>query len=165
MKRFLFTLWQFTWGLPQNLAGLIAFLIKRKSCEHKRFGEAIVTYVSAKGFGGVSLGMFIFVNPSINDQWLHDTEIHEYGHTIQSAILGPLYLIVVGVPSVTWCNFKPLVNWWQKNDKSYYWLYCEGWANTLGVWARKTDFITEKMKTRGYYGRTFKPRWTDSLLT
>lgn len=28
--------------------------------------------------------------------------VHEYGHTIQSMILGPLYLIVIGIPSTLW---------------------------------------------------------------
>ena len=28
--------------------------------------------------------------------------VHEYGHTIQSLILGPLYLVLIGIPSTLW---------------------------------------------------------------
>ena len=157
MKRILFLVWQFTWGLPQNLIGLIAFLSKRKTCEYKRFGQSIITYVpvTEKPFGGVSLGMFIFVNPERPKDWLHDTEIHEYGHTIQSLILGPLYFIVVGFPSVVWCNWKKAIKWREDNDKSYYWLYCEGWANTLGRRVSGKNFISEKLLSRGNYDKPF----------
>lgn len=58
--------------------------------------------------------------------------VHEYGHTIQSLILGPLYLFVVGIPSFIWCNNKKCIAMRQDNNKSYYDLYCESWANRLG---------------------------------
>jgi hypothetical protein len=162
MKRALFLLWQFTWGLPQNLIGLIAYLSMRKKCEHKRFGQAIVTYVpvTEKPFGGVSLGMFIFVNPTRPGDWLFDTHIHEYGHTIQSLILGWLYFPVIGVPSFLWCNLKSVIAWRKEHNCSYYRLYCEGWANHLGVWASKTDFVSEEMLARGDYDKPFAPKYT-----
>lgn len=30
---------------------------------------------------------------------------HEYGHQLQSYILGPLYLLIIGLPSGLWCWF------------------------------------------------------------
>jgi oligoendopeptidase F len=39
-----------------------------------------------ENFGGVSIGIFIFMNPDRPEDWLHDTRIHEYGHTIQSLV-------------------------------------------------------------------------------
>ena len=55
----------------------------------------------------VSLGPFIFLHgPSDSNDPLASVErpllVHEYGHTVQSLILGPLYLLVVGLPSVLW---------------------------------------------------------------
>lgn len=50
---------------------------------------------------------------------------HEYGHCIQSRILGPLYLIVIGLPSImhAWlCRCK---------NHSYYDFYPEKWADKL----------------------------------
>ena len=56
---------------------------------------------------------------------------HEYGHTIQSYILGPLYLLVIGLPSILWCGW--ISNWKCNQDKSYYWFYSEKWATYLGL--------------------------------
>ena len=58
--------------------------------------------------------------------------IHEYGHTIQSLILGPLYLIVIGIPSTLW-GFLPFLNKKRKSEGiSYFSFYTEKWANHLG---------------------------------
>ena len=51
--------------------------------------------------------------------------VHEYGHTIQSLILGPLYFLIVGLPSVIWGMVK-------KPEQSYFSFYTEKWANHLG---------------------------------
>ena len=157
MKRFLFILWQFTWGLPQNIAGLIGYLQNRKlGAKQEKFGHGILTHVQTdKNFGGVSLGMFIFVNGKRQDDWFHDSSIHEYGHSIQSLILGPLYFVLVGLPSILWCNLKPIIKWRKETGHSYYWLYCEGWANVLGKKALKAQFRTKEMLTRGYYDKPF----------
>ena len=94
MKKFLFYLVQFTWALPQNLVGGIGFLALRKKYKHERFNNAFVTYVPHDNFGGVSLGIFIFMNPDRPADRVHDTRMHEYGHTIQSLLLGPLWAFV-----------------------------------------------------------------------
>ncbi len=58
--------------------------------------------------------------------------IHEYGHTIQSLILGPFYLIIIGIPSTLW-GFLPSLNKKRKNEGlSYFSFYTEKWANYLG---------------------------------
>ena len=57
-----------------------------------------------EGLTGVSLGIFIFL--SIRD--LQESSrlcAHEYGHTIQCLLLGPLYWVVVALPSVIWYHF------------------------------------------------------------
>ena len=147
IKSALFTIIQFTWGFIQNLAGGAAYLFLRKKHKQERFHHGFITYVSAKNFGGVSLGMFIFMNPDRPEAWVHDTRIHEYGHTIQSLLLGPLYLLVVGIPSTVWCNFGPLVKYRKEHNISYYRLYCESWANRWGVrWSKESFAEPEKMK-------------------
>ncbi|MCL2299841.1 MAG: hypothetical protein FWC27_06815, partial [Firmicutes bacterium] len=102
-KLIVFYLLHWTWALSQNIAGGIGFLLLLGKCRHERFHGAVVTYVSAKNFGGVSLGMFIFMNPDRNEGWVHDTRIHEFGHCVQSILLGPLYWLVVALPSILWC--------------------------------------------------------------
>jgi hypothetical protein len=55
---------------------------------------------------------------------------HEYGHTKQSHMLGPFYLIVIGAPSFFWAWLGDKYR--QKHDVSYYDFYTESWANKLG---------------------------------
>jgi len=52
---------------------------------------------------GVSLGLFVFYFESGNEAFAPDPLMrrHELGHTHQSRRLGPLYLPLVGVPSVS----------------------------------------------------------------
>lgn len=157
MKKFLFYLVQFTWGLPQNLVGLIAFLVMGKKYKHDRFCNAFVTYVETdKPFGGISLGIFIFVNAKRSEGWLEDTRIHEYGHTIQSIVLGPIWVLVIALPSLIWCNFKPICKYRKEHDVSYYTLYCEGWANLWGSRFSGKEFTTKEMLERGRFGKPWK---------
>ena len=129
---FLFYLVQWTWGLTVNLAGGIAFLIctKIKGYRYQRFGYAYIVYVPWKG-GGLSLGLFIFMKDQhSNKKWTYNTRIHEYGHTWQCLLLGPLYWVVIAIPSFIWCNC--FAKYREKNNVSYYKLYCESWANSWG---------------------------------
>ena len=154
MKKFLFYLVQFTWGILQNFAGLVGFLILFKKYRHEKFENAWITYVDTdKPFGGISLGIFIFVNGKREGEWLHDTRIHEYGHTIQSLVLGPVWPLVIAIPSFIWCNFPPICRYRKQNDVSYYALYCEGWANVWGSRFSGQSFTSEEMLKRGYYGK------------
>lgn len=157
MKKFLFYLVQFTWGLPQNLVGLIGFLILRRNHEWERFHNSFITYVEADNFGGVSLGCFIFINPSRKGDWRHDTRIHEYGHTIQSLLLGPVWVFVIAIPSAVWCNLPPFVKMRKEQGVSYYKLYCEGWANLWGRDWSKESFISDDLKQHGHFGKPVKP--------
>lgn len=127
--RFLFYLIQFTWGLPVNLIGGIGWLALRGKFRHERFKNAFVTYVPGN-WGGVSLGLFIFMAEGRPDGWSRNTRIHEYGHTIQCLLLGPLYWPVIAIPSAVWCNFFDKYR--KKHNVSYYKLYCESWANKWG---------------------------------
>lgn len=128
----LFYIIQWTWGLPVNLVGGIAYLIctvvfKRP---HAKFGKANIVYLPWNA-GGLSMGLFIFVkNGHTRPEWTYNTRIHEYGHTWQCLLLGPLYYIVIALPSVIWCNC--FAKYREKNNISYYKLYCEAWANAWG---------------------------------
>ena len=118
----------FIWGLPQNIIGGIMHLIFRWKNPHKKYKNA---YVCKCPLGNVSLGMFIFVS---NLDW-EETVKHEYGHTIQSMILGPLYLLVIGLPSVIWAGC--FGKYRRKHNISYYSLYTEAWADKLGGVTRR----------------------------
>lgn len=119
----------FVWGLPQNLLGLGMFLFYYIKGERNIYwkNDAIVLNMRKKG-SAISLGQFIIIWGTYkNEKYV---EKHEYGHTIQSHILGPLYLIAVGLPSIIWNRFFKTYR--RKNKVGYYDVYPENWANKLG---------------------------------
>ena len=59
-----------------------------------------------------------------------NTKNHEYGHTIQSNFLGPLFLIIIGLPSIIWAGCFDRYR--RKHNISYYQFYTEKWADALG---------------------------------
>ena len=83
-------------------------------------------YLTRNG-GGVTLGRYIFVNQNYKD--LTNVILHERGHVKQSRILGPLYLIIIGIPSISWACLRRLIPALKKIN--YYWFYTENWANKL----------------------------------
>lgn len=115
MKKLLLYLWQ----LPQNILGLILLLFIRGEVRHM-LGN--ITFYYSKGFsGGISLGNYIIVG----SKW-EKTIKHEYGHCLQSRMLGWLYLILVGLPSIlhAWiCACR---------KHSYHDFFVEKWADKLG---------------------------------
>lgn len=158
VRSILFYLWQFTYGIIQNLIGLCMFAIyKSKGAKIELFHNAVITYIDKKNFGGISLGMFIFINAKRIGDSLHDIKIHEYGHTVQTMILGPLWLFVIGLPSIIWCSLPVFVKMRKEKNISYYWLYCEGWSNLCGLWATKDRFLTADYLERGRYGKPINP--------
>lgn len=128
MKRILYTVLQCTWGLAQTLLGFIIFLAN-PGCTHKIYRGCIDTHWKKRG--GMSLGLFIFTpeESNVNSQPIR---VHEYGHTIQSLMLGPLYLIIVGIVSFTWANLPVFRKMRREKGIPYTSCFCESWASSLG---------------------------------
>lgn len=123
---------QWTWGIFQNIIGLVLFMANI-SKKHYRHNGAVVTEWNYSR-GSVGLGMFIFVGVPKGraDRTAVEKVIrHEYGHTLQSIVLGPLFLPVIGLPSLMWCGLPCFVNYRKRKNVSYYWFYTERWANSL----------------------------------
>ena len=121
IKDSLMWLWQF----PQNLlaiciAGILCEVAYRKGIV--RGNTIIYNYVLPT----MSLGSYIFVNTMSTDTAIK----HSHGHSKQSRILGPLYLVVIGIPSLlhlivySICGMMGF-SW------NYYKFYTELWANKL----------------------------------
>ena len=126
-SRALFYVIQFTWGLPVNLAGLLVFLCCKRS-HREKFCNSVVTYLPGNR-GGLSLGIFIFLSIQGVDE-RRRLCVHEYGHTIQCLFLGPLYWLVVAIPSIVWYHF--FTDFRKNHQISYDTLYCERWATAWG---------------------------------
>lgn len=141
---------QWTWGIIQTLAGFVVFLRYIKS-PHRYF-KGVVQTVWPSG-AGLSLGMFIFTpeEPAPDDQserakrerrYCAEVSIHEYGHTFQSILLGPLFLLVVGLPSAIWAGSKRFSRMRREKHIPYSSLFCEHWASSWGekVTKEKADW-------------------------
>lgn len=131
---------QFTWGILQNLIGFIIFIKEHKTKIEFYNGSFVGLHNNL--WGGISLGVFILISGNKDNNWIKNTKVHEYGHSIQSLILGPLYLFIIGIPSIIWCNSKKYIKLRKENCISYFSFYPERWANYLGEKVTKQK-ITE----------------------
>ncbi len=129
LKKTGYVLVQCTWGIIQTLIGAVIFLLLAGH-EHRVYRCCIVT-----GWGrsdSVSLGLFVFLSESLEGRYREEVLIHEYGHTIQSLMLGVIYPFVISIPSAVWCLFPYFIKRRERTGISYYSFYPERWANRLG---------------------------------
>lgn len=128
---------QWTWGIAQNAVGLLLLLVFARN-RHFLFRTSVVTCWKIPYSAGY--GMFIFLNDTnldtyrdpLSDKMTYDTLVHEYGHTLQSLMLGPLFFPIIAIPSLIWASLPYFQRLRNRKGLSYYWLYCEKWANRLG---------------------------------
>ncbi|MBP5225658.1 MAG: hypothetical protein J6Z38_08785, partial [Lachnospiraceae bacterium] len=131
--RILYTCIQWTWGIVQNVIALVLFaVLKLKDPAREVFCWHGVVVTEWKKRSSMGLGMFLFLGHHGIDSYSSRILVHEYGHTIQSCILGPLYLPLIGIPSFLWANVKRIGKKWREGRGSYYAFYTEKWANRAG---------------------------------
>lgn len=119
----------YIWQLPQNILGLLVILFTR--AKKKNYNDIFYWKTSKYMNMGVSLGNYIIfgANPS------YDNVYHEYGHQKQSKYLGILYLLIIGLPSISFNIWDKLFHKEWEYDKRYIWyynLFWEKWADKLG---------------------------------
>lgn len=114
----------FIWQILQNLIGLGFWLVFKLRGDL----ETIVTNKYSKVYrskymrGGISLGCFAFVSDSLAKR---ETILrHEQGHMHDSKTMGPLYLLIIGLPSLLNAAFD--------FTECYYSFYPEVRANRFG---------------------------------
>ena len=130
MRILLYVLCQCTWGALQTALGLIVFLVHVKD-RHSFYHGAIVTRWQMRS--SAALGPFVFLAKGDSaDEHPGSLLVHEYGHTIQSLILGPLFLPVIGIPSLLWAGLPYCKKKRAEKQISYFSFYTESWANLLG---------------------------------
>lgn len=127
MKKAFFILLQCTWGILQTLVGFGFFLALRKH-PHTMYKGCIDTRWNHHG--GLSLGLFIFT-PKDSQSHASLIRVHEYGHAIQSLVLGPL-MIVPGIISVAWGNLPCFARMRKARHLPYTACFVEGWASKWG---------------------------------
>lgn len=132
----------YVWQLPQNLLGLILLWIMKSDATLK-LDNGNVVYFSRNMAGGISLGRYSIINSYYAGLKTGDKKIkpkeelmeldvvkHEgIGHGTQSRWLGPLYLPVIGLPSIIWAWLYGSIIPYTRNG--YYKCYTEAWADKL----------------------------------
>lgn len=134
-----------TWCLPTTLVGLGAGLFAKVFLEGRAEvfqGATVVRSPRLRRLGGVCLGPVILVGDRADPELVR----HEWGHFRQHLRLGPLYLVVIGIPSVTHAGWHALRG---GGFPEYFHFWTEAWADALG----------------GVYHlhRHLHPRWTGYL--
>lgn len=125
----------YIWQLPQNICGFvytkfIQTFFKSYAVSSNRAKKLGVQVNTQPFSSAVSLGNYIIVNEKYLDNkiTLSSTIKHECGHCKQSVLLGPLYLPIIGIPSIVWNCLHRLPKF---KGKDYYSFYTEKWANEL----------------------------------
>lgn len=126
----------FIWELPQNLLGICFYLsfFLRKKIKSKYFERGRL-FIELNSIGAISLGFFVFYTVSDNNYVPvgPENKDHEFGHSRQSRILGPFYLILIGLFSemrVLYAFIYKVIK--KKRWSGYYEGYPENWADKLG---------------------------------
>ena len=111
------------WQLPQIIFSFFVILFNDVVKIDYR-DQSFLIYI--KRFTAFSCGPFVFINEHMVSE---DLIKHELGHSVQSRMLGPLYLFTVGL--VSWTN-KKLIEWHLLPYGNYFSRWPENWADQLG---------------------------------
>ena len=134
--RILTEIWQF----PQHIIAYVIILINCKSIKLMVSKDGISHYLVDHLFNSaISLGNYIFLDSDGN--FSYKTIKHEFGHQKQSLMLGPLYLIIIGLPSIIGniidrIKYKYFRRYYDPDF--YYKQPWEAWADKLGGVVRKS---------------------------
>ncbi len=129
-------IFRWIWFFPQNLVGgsvaLYCLVFYRKNTRFFTIQDGTIIVVSDKQpFWGISLGDFII----LTEKCFHRPCVvrHEWGHRFQSWMTGPLYLLIVGLPSVINYHTQPKIEGsYEHKTNWYYNRYPEKGADKLG---------------------------------
>jgi hypothetical protein len=127
--------WAVLWELPQNALGVLTFASERLRGRVVRVERVDGRFVVETTGTAISLGHLVFWSRR-SSRW-HDLDErnrqHELGHAVQSRMLGPLYLPVVGVPSTARAmyalGYREVTG---RKWTGYYDGFPERWADELG---------------------------------
>ena len=122
---------KYIWQSPQNLLGVLWKNVKKENIITEVSNDDLRS-VEAKGYlmkagGAVTLGQYVFISQTYQDQ--SAVIRHECGHVKQSLILGPLYLIVIGIPSILHAWLNDYIGCDEEEGYSHF--YTEKWADKL----------------------------------
>lgn len=134
LRKVLYYILNFTWGIFMTLLGYILLFILWPFGKIKCYDKyTLYLEFRWKTGWGFSIGTVFFTTKNPSQSLLY----HEFGHTVQNAIFGPLTPFLVSIPSITRYyyrffrikNKKKLVNLYDD-------IWFEGTATHLGLFHR-----------------------------
>lgn len=129
-----------TWGLLLSACGIITMVVLCcKRYKPKRYKGFLYFEVGEK-WGGINLGPIFVVNKNPSEHILN----HEMGHGIQNMVFGPLFPVLIGIPSVTRARWRQ-------------WIYVRDYARYLKL-KKYENIWFEKQATKWgmYFAERFK---------
>ncbi len=128
----------YTWGLLMTIVGWVTYgfiklFLRKKIVTSGKFGPSRYIMIG-KNWGGLSLGTNFLLADGMGPTWTQHTGEHECGHTFQNALLGPLFLFLVFIPSVIryWYQTSQVKK--HKPTKEYDSIWFEGCASDAGAY-------------------------------
>lgn len=132
----LYYILSWTWGIIMSLIGAIGALYHVcRGRKIQRHGGCF-WIETGKNWGGVNLGMFFFYQEGADESGKN----HEYGHSLQNCIWGPLFPFVIAIPSAIRYHYRrQLIKKGEKPTTDYDDVWFEGQATdwgtkTVGFW-------------------------------
>ena len=128
----LYYILNYTWGIIMTLIGWIALgfvrlFLHKKIVEHGKFGPCHYIMLF-DNWGGLDLGTNFFLADNMGRDWTLHTKQHETGHTFQNALLGPLAIFLIFIPSA----IRYWLDVFGKLNSPYDLIWFEGSASTIG---------------------------------
>lgn len=144
--RWLYYLMACTWGIIMTAIGLIITLILGlvkifipKKIIFERYYWIYSITVGPKWWGGCEMGLMFLRDHGSSADYINP---HEFGHTFQNCLLGPLFPFVVAIPSATryWLREIFPKKEWAPYDGAWF----EDAATQCGAYAVK--FLSQKQE-------------------
>lgn len=144
MKKLVYWVLQFTWGALLTIPGLFLLLFLFIFRKIKKISSNGYSYIVEFGgnWGGVNLGLLSFCGnySSITDyaDFFEYIRRHEYGHSFQNIIFGPLHLFIVAIPSA--CRY-----WYQVYKAKHGVFLGEDWYQSAWFESQATSIGYRKL--------------------
>lgn len=128
--KWLYYILSYTRGILMNLVGLLASLVLILIRQKTSLYAGIWCFKVGRGWGGISLGSMF-----ITDTYSFDSlKGHEFGHTVQNAIFGPLFIFLIAIPScIRYWHYNRCVKK-GKDHSPYDAIWFEGSATEIGTY-------------------------------
>ena len=134
----LFWLLSLTWGLLMTLIGLLvtAFVIVFLKGKVHKNGYSYIVEIGGD-WGGLNLGAVSlcggYTTTCPNEKWFQHTRRHEFGHSLQNCILGPLFPFLVSIPSAIRYHYQNSRSKKGLSNKDYNAVWFESTASKFGT--------------------------------